>query len=265
VNDQVVITARNEALLGWYKKNRRDLPWRSFDTPYATLVSEVMLQQTQVDRVVPKFGTFMQRLPTIRDLASVDTKTLLGLWSGLGYNSRALRLRSAAAIVVANGWPESAAELSQLPGVGPYTASAIASISFGEQVAAVDTNLKRVLSRWFGAPLAGAELQDAATLSLGVPASAWNQALMDLGSSLCSARTPGCGECPVESWCADPTIYQAPPKQASFKGSHRELRGALVRAHIAGEDPLRAGSRLGRTDAEVAAALSVLESEGLLG
>ncbi|MGI9586260.1 MAG: A/G-specific adenine glycosylase, partial [Acidimicrobiia bacterium] len=242
MNEAAVTVDRNDALLAWYQENRRDLPWRRTNEPYPILVSEVMLQQTQVDRVIPKFDAFMEQLPTVGELASIDTTTLLGLWSGLGYNNRALRLRSAAVIVDANGWPTTAAGLSGLPGVGPYTANAIASISFGEQVAAVDTNLKRVLSRWVGISLAGSELQRAASVSLGTPASEWNQALMDLGSSLCSARAPQCSSCPVELWCIDPTIYEPPAKQPAFKGSNRELRGAMVRAHVAGEDPHRAGS-----------------------
>jgi A/G-specific adenine glycosylase len=223
-----------------------------------------MLQQTQVERVIPKYKAFMQEFSTVDRLASADTHRLLGVWSGLGYNSRALRLREAAVIIAANGWPNSVDTLAELPGVGPYTAAAIASIAFGESVPAVDTNLKRVLGRWVGEPLTGSALVDAANTVMGVPAGDWNQALMDLGSSHCRPRQPMCEMCPVAGWCADPSVYEAPRKQARFKGSRRELRGALVHAHVSGGNPVEVGRRLGKTDEEVASALSVLRDEGLV-
>jgi A/G-specific adenine glycosylase len=264
VIDSVAIHDRNSALLAWYANNARDLPWRRTVNPYSTLVSEVMLQQTQVDRVIPKFEAFMQEFPTVERLASADTNRLLAVWSGLGYNSRALRLRDAAVIIAARGWPNGVDALAELPGIGPYTAAAIASISFGHDVPAVDTNLKRVLGRWIGEPLTGSALVDAANSAMGVPAGYWNQALMDLGSSYCRPREPRCQVCPVAPWCTDPSVYESPKKQRRFKGSRRELRGALVHAHVAGDDPVEAGRRLGRTDEEVASTLLVLRDEGLV-
>lgn len=256
--------ARNQALMEWYARHRRDLPWRRSKDPYPVLVSEVMLQQTQVDRAVDRFESFIERWPTVNALANASNDEVLAEWSGLGYNSRALRLRDSARIVSVHGWPETASGLTGLPGVGPYTAAAVASISFDEQTPAVDTNLKRVISRWRGHPLGGATLQTAAEDELGDPAGDWNQALMDLGSQLCTARDPSCGECPVQEWCIDPSIYEPTRPQPSFAGSRRQLRGALVKAHLTGEDFQAAGLALGRTTEEIEAVIWDLHNEGLI-
>jgi A/G-specific adenine glycosylase len=223
-----------------------------------------MLQQTQVSRVIPKFESFMASWPSVESLAVAETDELLTTWSGLGYNSRALRLRDASRLVAANGWPDSINGLMTLPGVGPYTAAAIGSISFGADVPAVDTNLKRVLSRWAGEPLEGSTLDAYAHGVLGSPAGDWNQALMDLGATLCTPKEPMCGGCPVTKWCTDPAVYDPPPRQSTFKGSHRQLRGALLRAHLADDDLYEAGSTLCRSITEIEAALDALRSEGLL-
>lgn len=256
-----VSRARNEALLRWYRANKRDLPWRDVGDPYATLVSEVMLQQTQVDRVIPRYETFMARFPTVHDLADASRIAVLEEWSGLGYNSRAVRLHEAAAIVSEHGWPE---DLTTLPGIGPYTAAAVGSMAMGRAEPAVDTNLKRVISRWVGQPLDGRELQDAAELLVGDPAGDWNQALMDLGSSLCTPRNPSCDACPVAEHCTDSTVYSPPRRQGTFAGSRRELRGAIVRAHVGGDDPREAGLEIGRSAEEVEQAMVDLAAEGLL-
>lgn len=256
--------ARNESLLVWFKANSRDLPWRDDGDPYPVLVSEVMLQQTQVTRVIPKFEAFMEQWPTIESLCAAHTNELLRVWSGLGYNSRALRLREAARSIAHSGWPDTLAGLGLLPGVGPYTAAAVGSISFGIAVPAVDTNLTRVLGRWAGEPLSGTMLAAYAHEVVGAPAGDWNQAVMDLGSTLCTPREPECNTCPVSEWCADPAVYEAPPHQTKFKGSHRQLRGALLRAHLAGEDLLEIGHRLDRSDTEIDLALNALEDDGLI-
>lgn len=258
------VTVRNEALLRWYGTARRELPWRADPGPYATLVSEAMLQQTQVDRVVPKFEEFMARWPTVDALATSDPTEVLAVWSGLGYNARALRLREAAAMVADSGWPTSVSDLQHLPGVGPYTASAIAAMAFGDRVAAVDTNLRRVISRWQGIPLTGRDLAHTADTLVVDPAGDWNQALMDLGATVCRPRHPKCGECPVSDWCTDPDVYEPPRRQSAFEGSGRQLRGALVRANLAGDDLLEAGTSMGRSHEEVETAISTLTSEGLL-
>lgn len=257
-------SARNSALLSWYEDNARDLPWRRTTDPYLILVSEVMLQQTQVSRVIPKYERFTESWPTVKALAAASADDLLRVWSGLGYNSRALRLQQTAAIVAAAGWPESVAGLQELPGIGPYTAAAVGSISFGMHVPAVDTNLKRVLSRWAGEPLSGRLLTEYAFDVLGDPAGDWNQALMDLGSSVCKTAHPTCNECPVSEWCLDPAVYEAPPSQSSFNGSNRQLRGALVRAHLAGDDLYEAASALDRSEDETESTIDSLHREGLI-
>ena len=256
---------RNAALLEWFYGNGRLLPWRTTTDVYPVLVSEVMLQQTQVGRVVEKFIAFIEAWPDVGSLAAADTDALLRAWSGLGYNSRALRLRETARMVAASSWPDSVDGLKALPGIGPYTAAAVGSISFGIAVPALDTNLRRVLSRWAGAPLTGSDLEAYAVDVLGGPAGDWNQAIMDLGSAVCRAKDPKCGICPVTEWCLDPNIYEAPRRQSRFQGSPRQLRGALVRAHLEGTDLNEAGQALHRSRAETHAAIKSLRAEGLLG
>lgn len=223
---------RNAALLSWYRDRKRDLPWRDADDPYLVLVSEVMLQQTQVSRVMPYFLRFLDRFPSVESLAAAPLSDVLDAWSGLGYNTRARRLRDAAQMVVEGGWPTSPEGLLDLPGVGPYTAAAVASFAFGSRIAAIDTNIRRVLSRWHGEPLDGAVLRAAADADLGTPAGDWNQAVMDLAAGLCRPRQPSCEVCPVEPWCSGPDGYTPPPPQARFEGSARQLRGSIVRAVV---------------------------------
>lgn len=225
---------RNAALLDWYGARRRDLPWRNTTDPYLILVSEVMLQQTQVDRVVPFFERFVEAFPTVDDLAAATFTQIVGLWTGLGYNSRAKRLQETARLVAANGWPTTVEGLATLPGVGPYTANAVACFAFGAQVAAVDTNLRRVLSRWHGDVLSGATLHEVAAANLAEDAATWNQAMMDLGATVCLARSAKCTECPVAAWCSGPGVYAPPRPQARFDGSTRQIRGAIVRHLVTG-------------------------------
>jgi len=206
----------------------------------------------------------MEVWPDVASLATADTDALLREWSGLGYNSRALRLREAARIVATGGWPDSISGLKELPGIGPYTAAALGSISFGYEVPAVDTNLRRVLSRWAGEPLSTHGLATYATDVVAAPAGDWNQAVMDLGSAVCTVIDPACGRCPVSEWCLDPTVYEAPRPQPRFKGSHRQLRGALVRAHLSGGDLQEAGRSLNRSTSEIKFAIDSLRSEGLV-
>ncbi len=234
---------RNEALVAWYRTNRRDLPWRRSDSPYHVLVSEMMLQQTQADRVVPFYERFIASFPTVESLAAAPFAEVAGVWSGLGYNRRAKHLHQAVKQVAVDGWPETLSGLEALPGIGPYTARAVASIAFGEHVAAVDTNLRRVLSRWHGEQLTGAALAAAAEADLGHDASEWNQAMMDLGATVCRPRTPDCEACPVHVWCAGPEVYAPPRRQARFEGSLRQIRGAVVRHLVTGASSLESLAR----------------------
>ena len=222
---------RNRALLDWYDLNRRSLPWRGTSEPWPLLVSEIMSQQTQVSRVVPRWLVFMEAYPTPGDLAKADRGELIRLWAGLGYQRRAFNLQRAAASIDANGWPQNASELQRLPGIGPYTAAAVACFAFGEAVPAIDTNLRRVVSRWRGTALSGNTLEAAAAAELQADRPGdWNQAVMDLGAEMCLTREPECSRCPVSSWCIDPGVYQPPPRQSRYEGSRRQARAAVLRA-----------------------------------
>jgi A/G-specific adenine glycosylase len=200
-----------QALLRWYAKQRRDLPWRRTRDPYAVWVSEIMLQQTRVEAVIPYFERWMERFPTVEVLAGSSQNEVLALWEGLGYYRRALNLRRAARIVMqehGGRLPEELAELERLPGVGRYTAAAIGSIAFGADAVALDGNLRRVLARLSDLRLdphsrqGERRLMRLATslLPLG-SASAFNQALMDLGSTVCTVHEPVCGRCPLRHEC----------------------------------------------------------------
>ena len=243
--------AFHDAVAGWYARNARVLPWRGVADPYAILVSEVMLQQTQVERVIPKYHAFLEAFPTLEALAEAQPADVIRLWAGMGYNGRAVRLHRLAREVVErhNGeLPRTAAGLRKLPGIGPYTAAAVASFAFGEPVAVLDTNIYRVLSRvvhGIDAPPRDA-LHPLAEELLPQPESPitpadWHQALMDIGATLCTARQPRCMLCPLRALCAaaphlqsgsDPTLAEASvpyaPRQSRFQGSARYFRGRIV-------------------------------------
>lgn len=260
------MSERNLALLEWYDAHARALPWRETIDPYPVLVSEVMLQQTQVERVVERHRRFLERFPTVHDLAAAPMAAVLSEWSGLGYNRRAQRLHAAARAITDDGWPSTMEGLQALPGVGPYTAAAVASICFGTPVAAVDTNLRRVLSRWHGSPLDAAEASEFAhsVMDADRPGD-WNQALMDLGAALCRPRAPSCERCPVETWCTDAAIYVAPRPQGAFEGSSRQARGAVIRLLLDGPltvEELLEGSEL--TPERLACALTSLGKDALI-
>jgi A/G-specific adenine glycosylase len=198
------------ALLSWFDEHGRDLPWRKTRDPYAILVSEVMLQQTQVDRVVPRYRAWLERWPTPESLAAAPTADVIREWQGLGYNRRAVNLHRAARAVARDGWPD---DLTVLPGVGPYTADAVRRFALDEDVLPVDVNVERVQRR---------------TGHAFPPASA--QALMDLGATICLARIPRCGECPLAGECPSRGIREEPArKQGAFEGSFRQRRAAALR------------------------------------
>jgi A/G-specific adenine glycosylase len=193
-------------LLDWYDAHRRSLPWREEPSPYRTWVSEIMLQQTTVAAVVPFFHRWMERFPTVEDLASAEVEEVLAAWQGLGYYRRARMLHQGARWVVSLGWPRSAAEWREVPGVGAYTAGAISSIAQGLSEAVVDGNVERVFARVTGCALSGPALNRAAWdwARRGVPNERpgdYNQALMELGATVCTPRSPDCGGCPCSSAC----------------------------------------------------------------
>jgi A/G-specific adenine glycosylase len=222
-----------ELLLSWYRRNGRDLPWRTTTDPYAVLVSEVMLQQTQVERVVPRYEAWLARWPTVEALAAAPAADVIVAWQGLGYNRRAINLHRAACHVAERGWPD---DLTELPGVGPYTAAAVANFAFGHDVLPVDVNVARVRERT-------GEQFDATCA----------QALFDLGATVCLARIPRCEICPLAGGCpARGRRYEPLRKQSAFEGSFRQRRAQVLRAVVAGEQP---------TDGD---ALVSLERDGLV-
>jgi A/G-specific adenine glycosylase len=229
-----------DAILAWYAAVRRDLPWRRTSDPYRILVSEVMLQQTQVARVVPYYEAWLERFPSERALAGAPAADVLRLWSGLGYNRRALALQAACGVVAREGWPRTVEGLLALPGVGPYTAAAVASFAFGVQAAAVDTNVRRVLERVDRRRRRAPELaRRASALVPAGRAADWNQALMELGATVCTARTPACEACPAASCRSRGHEPVAPaPRRAGervrFEETDRYVRGRIVAALVAG-------------------------------
>jgi A/G-specific adenine glycosylase len=203
-------------LLAWHADHRADLPWRRRRDPYAVLVSEVMLQQTQVPRVVPRFEAWMGRWPSVEALAAAGLDDVIRAWQGLGYNRRAVSLHRAARLVAERGWPD---DLTELPGVGRYTAQAIRRFAFGEDVLPLETNVLRVLER---------------TGSAFGPEAA--EALMDLGREVCLARVPRCGICPLAAGCPSRgRRYEPLRKQSRFEGSFRQRRAEILWRVAAGE------------------------------
>jgi A/G-specific adenine glycosylase len=217
------------SILAWYDRHRRDLPWRASRDPYCVWISEIMLQQTRVAAVIEPYREFLRRFPTIAKLAPAREASVLAAWSGLGYYRRARMLHAAAKVIVRDHggvFPESENELRALPGIGRYTAAAIASIAFGEPVAVVDGNVERVLQRLAGTRLAGEHLWEAANLLLeaGRPGD-FNQAVMELGATVCTPRSPACRTCPVLEFCA--TRGELPPLEKPARQTKQEIHFAL--------------------------------------
>ncbi len=207
-----------DLLLAWFAEHGRDLPWRRTRDPYAILVSEVMSQQTQVERVVPRWQAWLERWPTVAALAAAPAADVIREWQGLGYNRRALSLHRAAQQVAAHGWPD---DLTELPGVGRYTADAVSCFAFGRPVLPVDVNVRRVSER------TGHDFSSAA-----------GQALMDLGKTICLARIPRCRACPLAAGCPSRgRRFEPSRRQGPFEGSFRQRRAEALRAVVAGSQP----------------------------
>ena len=223
-------------LLAWFSRFGRDLPWRRTTDPYAILVSEVMLQQTQVTRVIPRYLAWLERWPTVEALAAASAGDVIRAWQGLGYNRRALALHRAARRVASGGWPP---DLTELAGVGPYTAAAIRNFAFREPVLPVDVNVARVLRR------TGVDFSPEAA-----------QALMDLGATVCTARIPRCDACPLATACPSRGVRDEPARrQGAFEGSFRQRRARVLQ--VVGEAPRPAAA----LDDE---AVRALERDGLV-
>lgn len=224
-------------VLRWYARHGRDLPWRRTSDPYAVFVSEVMLQQTQVARVLPKYRAFLDRFPSLGALARASLGDVLRVWSGLGYNRRARDLHRIARRLAPGGLPRGALELRALPGVGPYTAAAIACFAHGDHVPLADTNIRRVLGRVFLGRTASereALALDAAQMPRRA-AGRWHHALMDIGATLCTRRRPRCPRCPLRETCrARGRLRPEPPRrQTAFATSDRRVRGRILAALLA--------------------------------
>lgn len=279
-----------ERILEWFSRDARRFPWRSVERamsrpagetihdPYAILVSEVMLQQTQTARVAEKLPEFLAKFPTVEALASASTGELIRAWQGMGYNRRALRLQESARAVVeryGGKLPRTVEELESLPGIGRYTASAVACFAFGEEVPVVDVNIIRVLSRIFFKCHTAAQLLPQGTVDRVASAVApagdyyrWHQGLMDLGATICTARRPACGRCPVEKIClsAHPPDLElfgarhAARKEPEIRGEPRRIwRGRIVETLRRAHRAMRAGEII---DALIPAGLFESFSEG---
>lgn len=284
-------------LLDWYARfGRSHLPWRMTRDPYRVLVSEFMLQQTQVDRVLPKYEAFLERFPDVAELAAASTADVLRMWKGLGYNSRAVRLKQIAQEVVerfGGVMPSDETTLRTLPGIGPYTVSAVRAFAFDCDDAALDTNVRRVTHRVLHGlehpPAVSAAVLDADARAL-VPRGRghdWNSAMMDLGATICTARAPKCLICPMQTACAAAPIdtglleaartnharKRSPQEAIPFEQTTRYARGRIV-------DRLRelppgkrisfldlhedVTSRIGRTAEELETLIGALERDGLV-
>ncbi|MEY2755430.1 MAG: A/G-specific adenine glycosylase [Actinomycetota bacterium] len=263
-------------LLAWGMPRLRDLPWRHTRDPWAVLVSEVMLQQTGVARVLPKWHAFMDEFPTAEACAAAPLGSVLRVWQGLGYPRRARNLHSAAGMIAAGGFPSTLQGLIDLPGVGAYTARAVLAFAFeADDAAVVDTNIARVLARVEGRRLGAKEVQALADEAVPVGQSwAWNQCLMELGAMLCRPVRPACAACPLAGECAwrgraiddDPAVGSAGVSrtQSRFEGSDRQARGRLMAA-LVGRPVARDEVALvmGRDEDIASRLLADLESEGL--
>ncbi len=252
--------ALGTAVVRWYASNRRDLPWREPScTPWGVLVSEVMLQQTPVARVLPVWQEWLTRWPDPASLARVPSGDAIAAWGRLGYPRRALRLHASAVACVQhhNGSvPSTYEDLRELPGIGDYTASAVAAFAFGQRQVVLDTNVRRVLARVdagreyepLGAPSAPERRRAAALLPLEPAASAqWNIAIMELGALICTARSPRCQECPVAASCAwrvaGSPPWDGPPRRGqSYVGTDRQVRGLLLAVLRSHDSAVNAGA-----------------------
>lgn len=239
--------AFEQTLLSWYKNSKRDLPWRKTADPYKILVSEVMLQQTQVDRVIPKYEAFLRAFPTAGDLAKAKTGDVIKLWSGLGYNRRAVKLQECARAVLEQYqgvFPESVDELKKLPGIGPYTAAAVMAFAFNKPEVVVDTNVRRVFFR-IGIGEEKDSLHDGIQALVAGSVSQmhsreYHNALMDFGATICTARAPKCESCIFQNNCVSTKRYTKlqmedmvsrifKTTQTKFEGSNRYYRSLILK------------------------------------
>ena len=253
-------------LLVWYKKNKRSFNWRYTNDPWKILLIEIISQQTQINRANIYYQKFIKKFPTPESMSQSSLKTVLKMWSGLGYNIRAIRLYESSKLITEKGFKNIYPNFETLPGVGQYTKNAILSFAYGDKVLALDTNLERVLTRYFGIDNAKNFISKYSDfLLVGVRSRDLNQALMDLGSSICTSSSPKCDICPLEKSCKK-YILKSKNSIEKFKGSNRELRGKIIKLLVI-ENQITIKDILKETsedEQKIITAINGLESDNLI-
>ena len=253
-------------LLTWYTNNKRSFSWRNTNDPWKILLIEIISQQTQINRADTYYQKFIKRFPTPESMSKSSLKTILKMWSGLGYNNRAKRLYESSKLLADQGFERIYPNFEILPGVGPYTKNAILSFAYGDNVLAVDTNLQRIIIRYFGIDNTKDYLKEYSDLLLeNIKSADLNQAVMDFGSSICTSSNTKCGICPLEKNCKK---YFVNSKNSikEFKGSNRELRGKIIRLLLE-ENQISVKEiekKIGEEESKIITAITGLKNDGLL-
>ena len=253
-------------LLIWYKENKRSFNWRYTNDPWKILLIEIISQQTQINRANIYYQEFIKKFPTPESMSQSSLKTILKMWSGLGYNNRAIRLYESSKLIAEKGFKNIYPNFELLPGVGQYTKNAILSFAYGDKVLALDTNLERVLTRYFAIDSTKDYVKKySGFLLAGVKSRDLNQALMDLGSSICTSSNPKCDICPLEKKC-EKYILKSKISIEKFKGSNRELRGKIIKLLLVeNEIAVKDIVKKTREDEEkIITAINGLKGDGLL-
>ena len=253
-------------LYKWYLVNKREYSWRSSDNPWEIFLLETISQQTQLNRANEYYEIFIKLFPTPYDMSKSSYKSILKLWSGLGYNNRAKRLHEASKIISNIGFDNLYPNFESLPGVGKYTSSAIRSFAYGDKIITEDTNVKRILSRFFGIDNVDNYLKNYSKLLLSrVSSKDINQAFMDFGSQICKSISPNCAECPVEDSCNQ--YFKVKNKTIEkYKGSNRETRGKILKFLLA-EEPIsfdKLEKEINTSEEKLKKALSTMKKDNLI-
>ena len=253
-------------LLIWYKENKRTFNWRYTNDPWKILLIEIISQQTQINRANIYYQEFIKKFPTPESMSQSSLKTILKMWSGLGYNNRAIRLYESSKLIAEKGFKNIYPNFELLPGVGQYTKNAILSFAYGDKVLALDTNLERVLTRYFAIDSTKNYVRKYSDFLLaGVNSRDLNQALMDLGSSICTSSNPKCDICPIERGC-EKYILKSKISIEKFKGSNRELRGKIIKLLLV-ENEITIKEIVDKTsedEEKIITAVNGLKGDGLL-
>ena len=253
-------------LLIWYKENKRTFNWRYTNDPWKILLIEIISQQTQINRANIYYQEFIKKFPTPESMSQSSLKTILKMWSGLGYNNRAIRLYESSKLIAEKGFKNIYPNFELLPGVGQYTKNAILSFAYGDKVLALDTNLERVLTRYFAIDSTKNYVRKYSDFLLaGVNSRDLNQALMDLGSSICTNSNPKCDICPLEKKC-EKYILKSKISIEKFKGSNRELRGKIIKLLLV-ENKIAVKDIVKKTredEEKIITAINGLKGDGLL-